>query len=137
MMPEGGSVIAYNAGFERRCIRELAELFSDLAPALLSIGSRTVDLLPVVRACWYHPEQRGSWSIKEVLPSLVPEMSYASLEVGDGSAAQSAYLEATSPLTPAERRDALDAALRAYCRLDTVALVQVLHRLTAGPAQDA
>jgi hypothetical protein len=134
MLPERGAIVTYNASFERRCIKQLAEAFPDLASALLAAEARVVDLLPVVRACWYHPEQRGSWSIKQVLPSLVPELSYASLDVGDGSAAQSAYLEATDADTPTERRAEIEAALRAYCALDTQGLVHVLHRLVDAPA---
>jgi hypothetical protein len=129
MLPTSGAIITYNASFERRCIRQLADLYPDLAASLLGAEARIVDLLPIARACWYHPEQRGSWSIKEVLPSLVPELSYASMDVGDGSAAQSAYLEATDPGTSAERRAELASALSAYCGLDTEGLVHVLHRL--------
>jgi hypothetical protein len=133
MLPMSGAIVTYNASFERRCLRQLAELYPNLASALLSAEARIVDLLPIARACWYHPEQRGSWSIKDVLPSLVPELSYSSLDVGDGSAAQSAYLEATSPGTCAERQAQLGAALSAYCALDTEGLIHVLHRLVEGP----
>ena len=132
-LPKSGAIVAYNASFERRCIKQLAELYPDLAPSLLAADARVVDLLPVARACWYHPEQRGSWSIKAVLPSLVSNLSYATLDVGDGSAAQSAYLEAIATHTSAERRAEIASALRTYCALDTEGLVHVLHRLVDGP----
>jgi hypothetical protein len=129
MVPAEGAVITYNASFERRCIRQLAELYPDLSARLFAIEERVVDLLPVARACWYHRNQRGSWSIKQVLPSLIPELDYAALEVGDGGAAQAAYLEATDPSTGDKRRDELAASLRAYCGLDTEGLVRVFNRL--------
>jgi hypothetical protein len=128
-VPTEGAVITYNASFERRCLRELAELYFDLSAALSAIEARVVDLLPVARACWYHPSQRGSWSIKQVLPSLVPELDYGVLEVGDGGAAQAAYLEAIEPSTTADRRTELAASLRTYCGLDTEGLMRVLDRL--------
>ncbi|WP_300974482.1 DUF2779 domain-containing protein [Sphingomonas sp. LHG3406-1] len=129
MLPPQGAIVAYNASFERRCIRQLAETFPDLSQALCGLEARVVDLLPVARACWYHPEQRGSWSIKHVLPTLVPELSYKLLEIGDGGAAQSAYIEAVAPETSAQRRQELASALTAYCSLDTEGLRQVFHRL--------
>lgn len=133
-VPETGAVIAYNASFERAQLRQLADEFSDLAPALLNIAERMVDLLPVAKANWYHPAQRGSWSIKQVLPTIAPEYSYETLEVGDGGAAQLAYAEATSAGASSDRRAQIDAALRAYCGLDTLAMVAVHRRLTGQPA---
>jgi hypothetical protein len=133
MIPSRGAIVSYNAGFERRCVRQLAEQFPDVADPLLAIAARIVDLLPVAKACWYHPEQRGSWSIKDVLPSLVPELSYEKLAVGDGGAAQTAYVDAIDPATAGERKEELDKALRLYCGLDTEALMLVFHCLVNEP----
>jgi hypothetical protein len=129
MVPAKGAVVTYNAGFERRCLRLLAEQFPDLSAALLAIEARVVDLYPIAKACWYHPEQRGKWSIKQVLPTLVPELDYALLDVADGGAAQATYLKAIEAGTSADRREELAIALRSYCGLDTEALVRVLRRL--------
>ena len=130
-LPASGAIIAYNAPFERGCIRELAQAFPDLGDALRSLAERVVDLLPVTRAHWYHRDQRGSWSIKALLPTIAPELSYAGLEVGDGLSAQIAYLEAIAPQTDTTRRDAIDAALRAYCGRDTEAMIAVAGGLCA------
>jgi hypothetical protein len=129
-VPPTGAVIAYNASFERGRIVELAAAFPDLAVVLNAIAARIVDLLPVTRANWYHRDQRGSWSIKAVLPTISAEMDYASLEVKDGGSAQEAYFEAILPDTIAERRAVLDFALRAYCGRDTEAMIAVARRLT-------
>ena len=128
-LPQEGAVIAYNAGFERGVIVKLAAAFPDLAPALDTLAARLVDLLPVTRAHWYHRDQRGSWSIKAVLPTIAAELDYATLEVKDGANAQAAYLEAADPATSANRREALDYALRAYCGRDTEAMVVVARAL--------
>lgn len=128
-LPGKGAVIAYNASFERKVLTMLAATFAELAAALESLAERLVDLLPVARAHWYHRDQRGSWSIKAVLPTIAPELEYAGLEVKDGGAAQEAYLEAIDTDCTAERRDALAAALRAYCGRDTWAMVVVARGL--------
>lgn len=126
-----GAILVYNAAFERTRIRELAERFSDLAPALSALEPRIVDLQPVAKARYYHPAQQGSWSIKAVLPCLVPELRYDRLEgVQSGTMAIDACLEMLDPACPPERRSELDAQLRAYCRLDTLAMVGLWARFT-------
>ena len=132
MIPATGAVIGYNASFEKGRIVELAAAFPDLADALSGIADRIVDLLPVTRANWYHRDQRGNWSIKAVLPTVAAEMDYAGLEVKDGGSAQEAYLEAIGDGCTAERRTALDTALRAYCGRDTEAMIVLARRLCTG-----
>ena len=128
-----GAVIAYNASFERGCIEGLATLFADLAPALRNIAARLVDLLPVTRAHYYHRDQRGSWSIKNVLPTVAAELDYSALDISEGGSAQAAYLEAIDPATCASRRETLQVALRAYCARDTEAMIVLLRHLTGLP----
>jgi hypothetical protein len=121
-----GPVFAYNAGFEARVIRELAERFPDLAPHLHAIASRLVDLLPIARNHYYHPSQHGSWSIKAVLPALCPDLSYDTLDgVQDGNMAQTAYQEAIAPETTGERKAQIKEQLHEYCKLDTLAMVRI------------
>jgi hypothetical protein len=122
-----GPIVVYS-GYEQRILGELAARFPDLEPALSAIGARLVDLLPLARAHYYHPDMHGSWSIKAVLPTIGAGIDYSSLrEVRDGSAAQSAYLEAIDSGTTAARRQELNAALSAYCRLDTEALARIVE----------
>jgi hypothetical protein len=128
-IPPQGAVIAYNASFERSCIEHLASVCPALRRELEGIAARIVDLLPVAKACWYHRDQRGSWSIKAVLPTLCNELSYGDLDIGEGAAAQLAYLEAIAPATTPERRQEIERALRVYCCRDTEAMVAVLGRL--------
>jgi len=123
-----GVLIAYNAGFERRVIRELAEMYPDLSDALLEMNERFVDLLPITRNAYYHPSQRGSWSIKAVLPALVPELSYADLDgVHHGEEAQFAWLKAVDMDT--DEQSVLDRQLKEYCKLDTLAMVRIVDAL--------
>jgi hypothetical protein len=120
-----GPVFVYT-GFEARILKELADRFVDLAGPLSAIGSRLVDLHPVARASYYHPDMLGSWSIKKVLPTIAPDLDYAGLgDVQEGGAASEAFLGLMDPETSAERRETLRADLLRYCKLDTEALVRL------------
>lgn len=130
-----GPIYVYNAGFESGRISELARRFPELGESLQALIDRLVDLLPIARDRYYHPSQQGSWSIKAVLPAAVPELSYDGLVgVKDGNMAMEAYGEAISPATSAERKREIQRQLRAYCRLDTFALVR-LWQLFSGQNQ--
>jgi len=126
-----GAVFVYNAGFETARMNELGSRYPHLQPALQQICARVVDLLPVVRAHYYHPMQEGSWSIKKVLPAMVPTLRYDQLEgVQDGGAAMAAYIEAISPDAAPERKAEIERQLQAYCGLDTYAMVRMWQALS-------
>ena len=121
-----GPVFVYNAAFEKSRMAELGERYPDLRAGLEAIIGRVVDLLPVARNRYYHPSQKGGWSIKAVLPAAVPELSYEALDgVQNGGDAQEAFLEAIHLETPEDRKEALRKQLLAYCALDTYAMVRL------------
>jgi hypothetical protein len=114
--------------YERSVIEGLAAMFPDLAPPLAAIVARLVDLYPVTKDNYYHPDMLGSWSIKAVLPTIAPDMDYAALEgIREGTEASAAYLEAIHPATSPARREALRGDLLRYCRHDTEAMVRLLR----------
>lgn len=128
-----GPVIVYNAGFESSRLRELAQRFQDLAPALQSLRARLVDLLPIVEMHYYHPSQEGSWSIKRILPAMFPELHYEALEaVQDGGGAMEAYVSAVSAPPESDERSAIARQLRRYCALDTAAMVLIYKSFSEG-----
>ena len=127
-----GPVFAYT-GFERRMLRETAARYADLAPSLNAIASRIIDLHSIARAHYYHPAQKGSWSLKAVLPTIAPEMDYGNLtEVADGGGAQLAYLDIIAPETSVTRKDELTRALHVYCRRDTDGMVRIAQFFLAS-----
>jgi hypothetical protein len=133
------TVVAYNAGFERRRLEQMAEALPALAAPLRSIVARLVDLLPVVRNHVYHPDFGGSFSLKRVLPALVPEISYAWLSIADGETASlelERLLFSGSGLEPEARRR-LRGDLLKYCYQDTWGLVTILERLRQLPEATA
>ena len=122
-----GPVLMYT-GYERTVINGLIAMFPDLAEALTAITERLVDLHPVTLANYYHPDMLGSWSIKAVLPTIAPDMDYATLEgISEGTEASSAYLEAIHPDIGAARKDQLTLELLKYCKHDTEAMVRLVH----------
>jgi len=130
---ESGSIVVYS-GFEETRIRELATALPPLADRLTALVSgRMVDLLPLVRNHCYHPEFRGSFSLKSVLPALVPELGYDDLEIRDGGQASVAYAEMIRSSCPPARRDLLRKSLLAYCERDTEAMVRLFMKLREGP----
>ena len=121
-----GPILVYSH-FEKTRLKELADLFPDLADGLNRFIDRLVDLLPLTRQNYYHPEMKGSWSLKMVLPTIAPDIDYGSLEeVQDGGGAQLAYAEAIDPVATESRRQELTERLLEYCKLDTLALVKLV-----------
>lgn len=121
-----GSIFVYNASFESSVIKRLADGFEDLKASLLAINERLVDLQPIAKSHHYHPNQKGSWSIKELLPTIDPELDYSKLEgVQHGQMAIDAYIEAIGSSTSAERKTEIQTQLLKYCELDTLAMVRI------------
>lgn len=84
--------------------------------------------MPITKNRFYHPSQEGSWSIKKVLPALVPELKYSDLDgVQDGNMAVAAYLEAIASDTSSDRKIEIAQQLRKYCELDTYSMVRILQ----------
>ena len=131
-----GPIFVYNAGFERSRVRELSQKYNDLSQSLDALNERVVDLLPIAREHYYHPDMRGSWSIKAVLPTVAPELAYSDLEVGDGGMAMNAFAEMMEPGCDKQKNEELRRALLEYCSLDTLAMVKLAHYFE-GKNEDA
>ncbi|OCL90836.1 DUF2779 domain-containing protein [Arcobacter porcinus] len=81
-IPSNVTVLAYNMGFEKGVIRKLANLFEQYSHGLMAIHDNCKDLMiPFQNKDYYHPNMKGSYSIKYVLPSLVPEFENAYKEL--------------------------------------------------------
>jgi hypothetical protein len=125
-----GPVLVYNGGFESVRLKELASTFPDLSEALLAIIERFFDLLPFAREFYYHPDMKGSWSIKDVLPTIAPELDYSNLEVGDGLMAQEAYKKLILNEVSLEQKISIRNNLLNYCRHDTLAMTEIVKKFS-------
>jgi len=124
-----GSVLVYNKAFECTRLKELQDLFPQYARDIDRILNRIIDLMEPFQKKWYYtPQMKGSYSIKSVLPALVPEMSYADLEIGEGGTAMAAF-EGLLNIKDHSEKQKIRNALLEYCKLDTMAMVRILDKL--------
>jgi len=128
-IPEGACVLAYNKTFEAGVLKGLAERLPEHRRRLLEIADGMLDLMvPFRRREIYDWRMEGSYSLKNVLPALVPELSYEGLAIREGTQASLAYLALEKMEDDRERRQA-EEDLRAYCRQDTLGMVKLLGRM--------
>ena len=124
---DSGPVLMYT-NYEQKVIEGLIEMFPDLAEPLQKIINRLLDLHPVVKENYYHPDMLGSWSIKAVLPTINPEMDYKKLEgIAEGMGASDGFIEAINPETDMLRKRELEEQLLRYCKFDTEAMVEIVR----------
>lgn len=120
-----GTILVYNKSFEGPRLRELMEEYPQHEEAVEAILDRIVDLMSPFRNNYRLPEMEGSYSIKYVLPALVPELSYNSLAIGNGGDASTAFYNLGKTVDEVNVENTRKALLE-YCKLDTWAMVRVL-----------
>lgn len=150
-LSNGGTVIVYNESFEKTRLKEMAELYTDLAIPIMNIHDHIFDLLYVLKGNktlfapllpldmpkadleerakminYYHNKLHGSFSIKKVLPIFSP-LTYNDLVVKNGTEAVLAY--GLLPTYTNEEYKRIYLALRKYCQQDTWAMVEILNGL--------
>ncbi len=124
-----GDILVYNIGFERGKLNDLIEVFPKYSYELRRIVNRLKDLMIPFQQKWYYtPEMRGSYSIKYVLPALVPELSYNDLEIKEGGTASNTFLSMVNGTFEGDVEETRRQLLE-YCKLDTYAMVKILEKL--------
>jgi hypothetical protein len=124
-----GNIVVYNQSFESSRLDDLARWLPAHASDIAAIKARLWDLLPVVRRDVYHPAFAGSFSLKSVLPAFLPEMTYETLEVAEGTSAGLTWTRLIDPATPSAEKRRQRRALLEYCKQDTLALAKLLEEL--------
>ena len=123
-----GSICVYSP-YERSILEGLAVAFPSLKPALSRIVSRLWDLHPIIKDHYYHPAFGGSYSIKSVLPAMVPSLAYDDLAIKEGGHAASQYYRMVFVETDWVERATIEEALLRYCARDTLAMVELRRAL--------
>ncbi|MCX6250328.1 MAG: DUF2779 domain-containing protein [Bacteroidetes bacterium] len=123
-----GSIIVWNQTFENTRLREIARDFPEYSSMIEPLFDRVADLMvPFRRKHLYTPDMNGSYSLKAVLPALVPDLSYSNLEIQEGGSAgltyESLYNDADPESIATKRENLLK-----YCELDTLSMVRILER---------
>jgi predicted RecB family nuclease len=123
-----GSIVIYTS-YETGVLNSIIEHFPQYADKLQAIIDRFVDLYAIIRNNYYHPKFYGSFSLKYVLPALLPEMSYDKLSIQDGMQASLEYLRMIHPDTPEDEKTTIRDDLLTYCGQDTLAMVKIRDEL--------
>ena len=123
-----GTIHTYT-GFEERIIRGLAEELPRFRERLLASLGRIKDLHRIVRKGYYHPGFHGSFSVKSVLPALLPGIGYGNLAIQDGQQAGLEYMKMTDPTRAKEERGRIRENLLTYCGHDTLAMVKIREEI--------
>ena len=123
-----GSIFIYTT-YETGILNSLIEHFPQYAEELQSVIDRFVDLYAIIKQHYYHPKFYGSFSLKYVLPALVPEMSYENLSIQDGMQASLDYLRMIDAKTLKDEKARIRDDLLTYCGQDTLAMVKIRDEL--------
>jgi hypothetical protein len=129
LIGNSGSIVCYNASFEKSCLQELVRTFSQYGDWWEAAEPRVIDLLtPFRNFSYYHPDQEGSASIKAVLPALTGK-GYDGMAIADGGAASREYLRVTFGEVTDEERETVRRQLEKYCALDTGGMILIIEAL--------
>ncbi|NTU66876.1 MAG: DUF2779 domain-containing protein [Candidatus Moranbacteria bacterium] len=127
-LPERGSVIVWSQRFEKGINKQLGERLSDYRDFMESVNNRVIDLMIPFSGnttMYDHPEFKGSASIKYVLPALVPHLSYKNMHIQEGGSASDTWNRIVSDEYSEDEKNMKIQALKDYCHLDTLAMVEI------------
>jgi hypothetical protein len=130
-----GTLLSWNKSTEMSCNDRLAALVPEKATFLADLNARTVDLMEPFEEDYVDARFRGSTSIKRILPVLVPTLAYNQSDVHDGTGAMQTWLQLTKSRDNTERAE-LERQLLAYCRLDTLAMVEIFQALRGAATEE-
>ncbi len=129
VMGDCGSIVVYNQVFEKGVLNNLATFLPKYNEWVEDLNDRIIDLLAPFRSFhYYDPRQKGSASIKNVLPVLTGT-SYDHLDISDGIDASLAFLDIISNNVPEEERIKIRKDLEKYCSLDTEGMIWIVDKL--------
>ena len=123
-----GSIVTFTS-YEEGIIKGLGEELSECRDKLHALLIRIKDLHKIIRRYYYHSGFHGSFSLKSVLPALIPEMSYKNLEIQEGQLAGLEYLRMINPSTSAYEKEKIRKDLLTYCGHDTLAMLRIREEL--------
>lgn len=125
-----GSIIVWNKSFEGTQNKRMGEIHPEFQEFCEDMNNRMYDLMDIFRDGVYaHPKFKGSYSIKKVLPVLVPDLSYDGMDIAEGATAMASWDEMVNKDATPERKEKIRKDLLKYCELDTLAMVRIFEEL--------
>ena len=129
ILGDSGSIIVFNKGFEEGILKDLGNAFPECEVWVTQVLNRIVDLLtPFRNFDYYHPNQKGSASLKTVLPAVTGK-GYEELDIADGKLASILFEKVTYGEVPNDERDKVRSDLEKYCALDTKGMIWIVDKL--------
>lgn len=120
-----GSVVVWYKAFEMTRNKEMSKHFPKHSEFLINVNDRIFDLMEVFVKSYIDGRFSGSFSIKKVLPIICPQFSYSELDIQDGTSAMDQWLSMISSSMSEPKRGNVYKALLEYCKLDTLAMVEL------------
>ena len=130
-----GSVIVWNASFERMVNNNLVKIFPGEADFFNNLNDRLYDLEKIFSGGLYMDGRfAGKTSVKKITSVWLPDLDYqhSDLKIKKGDQATREWLLALDPATRADQRLEIFNNLKKYCRQDTLVMVKILQRLWRG-----
>jgi len=129
VLGEQGSIVVYSQSFEEGVLKELSTNFPEYQDWIRQVCARFRDLLVPFRLfSYYDPQQRGSASLKKVLPALTG-VNYSALAINEGGQASLAYLDTICGKIHGSEREKVYKDLEEYCCLDTEGMIAIVDKL--------
>lgn len=124
-----GKIVSWHASFENTRNKEIAQIYPAHSHFLHDLNNRTFDLEPIFKKNYLLPGFKGRTSIKNVLPVLLTRFSYENLDIQDGTQAMVNWRKMIFDDISDYEREKIKKALLDYCKMDTIALVEILRHL--------
>ena len=119
-----GSIVVYSAKFEKGVLEDMALSFPEHASTFEAMIDKLWDQLDIFKNHYTHPDFCGSNSLKDVLPVLVPFLCHENLDVHDGLEAQAVWNLMLNTTSETKKSEMIE-HLREYCKMDTLAMVEI------------
>ena len=124
-----GSVVVWFERFEKTRNKEMGELYPEFETFFENLNERTFDLYKIFSKGFYRDPKFKSNSIKDVLPVLVPDLSYEGMEIDQGGLASARWYDDVYKGEDEDRKLETMESLKEYCKMDTLAMVRILEAL--------
>jgi hypothetical protein len=126
VIKDNSKIVAYNQSFEKSVLKQLGDIFPELIDPINNIIDRIIDLEVFIKDNYYHPEFQGSYSLKKVLPALLPnEKKYNEGNVSDGEQAQETFYNLLFQEKDLKKKELIISSLLEYCKKDTESLLLI------------
>lgn len=126
-----GNIIVWHKSFESNINNKIAERISDHKEFIELLNNRIYDLEEIfLKQHYVDKDFLGKTSIKNILPVLVPELSYKELSIQDGTAAFRNWDRIITENLDKNEKDKIIDDLKKYCGLDTYAMYMIWNKLS-------